>query len=298
MNEIQDPRGTWENFDLTDEQVERINNGDVDEFNLFFMRNYEYIKKRCRKILFKYGLANDYIDGINAVYLDLRSVKFKSAIQLEKDIYRACSFYNHVSYLTCRRDCPNFTNNFRLLNVDYGFELNCDRVDADDKSEYFIIDRDGETVPSIPDEIENEFYLAKANNVDKLCQILAPFLAKRELEVLPYYLNGYTEGQIGEALGMRAVTANHTIIRIRDKLILNYKAVVAALLTEGYASAFLQNVVPEKYDDAVRRKESLKRSKAKTLKRWREQNKEKLAEYNRNYVQRRRSERDNRADTS
>ena len=277
MIEKEDLRGKWGNFNITDEQAERINNGDIDEFNLFFFNNYNYIQKRCKMLLLKKGKISDFVCAVNSVYLDLRMLKLKSASQLECDISRSCSYYNYGGYYLTRHDSPQFINNIKLLNIDDGFSLDCQRDEEDDKTEYYIIDREGETCPSPFEEMEIEAELKKANNVAKICEILSQFLSPKENEILPYYLNGQSSSIIAEALKMTSPKVLRYFQKIRDKLIINYKAVLEALLSNGYGTDRLINVIPENYNEVIRRSEVIRQSKLVSSRRWKERRRSQLS---------------------
>ena len=286
MTEQQDTREKWGNFNITDEQAERINNGDVEEFDLFFLRNYDYIKKRCQKIFFKKGIYYDYQEGINSAYVDLRFSKLKSGRQMEKIVIVACAMAQVGGHTICRQDSPQYDSYYNMLKVDSGYELPADRFDADDKHTYFRIDHYGETAPSPQEEIEQELELARANNVDKLCEILSPFLTPLQNKVLPFFLNGITATPICEHLGITCNSANKTREKLRNRLILNYDKVLAALIDAGYPLEHLEGILPENYDKALMQVQYERRKADEATKRWRERKKEHISEYNRCYAER------------
>lgn len=288
MTEQQDTRGKWGNFNITDEQAERINNGDVEEFDLFFLRNYDYIKKRCQKIFFKKGIFYDYQEGINSAYIDLRFTKqLKSGHQMEKIIIIACAMAQVGGHTVCRQDAPQYDSYYNMLKVDSGYELPVDQFDADDKASYFRIDHFAETAPSPQEEIDYELEQARANDVDKLCEILSPFLTPLQNKVLPFFLNGMTAIPICEYLGITRNSANKTREKLRNRLILNYDKVLAALIDAGYPLEHLKGILPENYDKALMQVQYERRKADEATKRWRERNKEHISEYNLRYAEQR-----------
>lgn len=283
MSELHGTHEKWGNFDITDEQAERINNGDVEEFDLFFFRNYKYIKKRCKRIFFKRGINDDYQQGVNSVYLDLRFAKLKSGHQIEKLINVACSYSHLGGWTLCRRDAPQYDSYYKLLHVESGFDIPADRYDADDRTEYFLLDHSENFYPSPQEEMDIELEQARANDVDKLCEILSPFLTPLQNKVLPFFLNGMSVSVIAEYLNISKNSVNKNREKIRNRFILNYDKVLAALIDGGYPLEYLKGIFPVNYNMVIQKVNDEKRMINEATKRWRERNKEHISEYQRNY---------------
>ena len=107
---IEDSAKKWGFWDITDEQANRINNGDVDELNSFFMRNYAVIENLCydklKKLSAQFHSEKDVHDIINAFYYDLRFAKFESGALLCHLLYLSARAVDRSSYHIARKLSP------------------------------------------------------------------------------------------------------------------------------------------------------------------------------------------------
>ena len=237
----------WGNFKLSDEQVERINNGDVEAFNLFFLENLPYIETRCRKRFLDKHRVDDFYEGVSASYVDLRDQHFNSAQQLEAIINKACIYSSYGSYQLVRKGGRAHTY-ISLIQPHLEYECAFSNWDKDDKSKYALIDRFGKTSPSPAEEIIEEERLKLGNDVDKLCEILKPFFPPALNEVLPYFLQGYDQGNIATHLGLETRTVEHRRRKIRHRLILNYDKILNVLGSNGYDVSYFEGTLPDDYE--------------------------------------------------
>ncbi|MBR2335654.1 MAG: hypothetical protein IKA62_05455 [Clostridia bacterium] len=265
MTEQQDTREKWGKFNITDEQAERINNGDVEEFDLFFLRNYEYIKKRCTKELHRSGcdLLPTPEDAINATYIDLRNTKFSSWYALESTIRRASVHSYHSSSDIAVKLSPAVYNSLK-----FGFRC---------ESPYIVNEKGHIThkldlynsAPSPQEEIDEETRFSLLNNVEKLTEAVSPFLTPSLLRIFPLWLCKIPYEKAAERLGMNSKSLNRRYTDIRYRLILNYDGVIKRLSDFGYNVREYVGVIPSDYSYLQKRAEEIKAYKADYIRKWR-----------------------------
>lgn len=243
-----DERAKWGNFDLTDEQAQTINKGNVEEFNAFFFRNLEYIENRCKALFFKKGVSHEYQEGVNSVYLDMRHKKLQSAQQLEGVINSAC-FYSELGGRTILdKDCPHYVEYSEFIPVIVSTDLKQNvQNDYEDQANY-IIDRCGCCAPSPQEEIDEENRLRLSEDVETLAAVVYSYITEAQRRLIPYFLQGYTETVVMEKLNI--TRGNYHAMRggIRERLCMNYKAILDALSLSGYDVRYYENVIPADYE--------------------------------------------------
>ena len=110
MTKSEEERKKWGFWDITDEQAERINNGDTEEYNAFFMQNYDTIVRLCYDKLHHnanvYHSEKDVHDIVNAYYYDLRFTKFETGALLCHLLYLTARAVDRSSYQIARKLSP------------------------------------------------------------------------------------------------------------------------------------------------------------------------------------------------
>lgn len=295
-----DPK--WGYWDITDEQAEKINNGDIDELNSFFLRNYDLISAQAVKELDRLSLGGFYHssknkeDVINAFYLDLTyaCVSFQSAAGLYVILRR--------SALAVDRSSAQLARHFSQRNLDLSYktpfkfvptEVNKTELRIDEDDYHSIIDL-YEWSPSPQEEIDFE---QSGVNVPKLAIVLEPFVSPKYRKYIEFFLNGVGPTHANQLLNDKC--GNSAYKQIKIGLIRNYKDVLRAVSDFGIdVPCYLQNALPYRFEELVlpRLERELKRQTAEAEKERKRQEraeraktrKERLREYNREYKRRQR----------
>jgi hypothetical protein len=292
-------RGAWGLFDLTDAQAEKINSGDVEEFNAFFLRNYDYIKSRCmnqwNRLIKVYYSSKDLDDLVNAAYYDLSKTKFVNSKVLERVINLACVAVDRSSAkIAVSVSADNYNRSFSCKYSFDSLDYMVSNQAQTNESEFCIADL-YQTAPSPQEEIEAE---EESYSFIILADAVKPFLTDAGRRFITYYLNGITPSNAEIFLNVKGGWGAYR--QIEKSLALNYKEVLRVFADLGYKiPAFLKDQIPEKYAAEIQRKEERERAKQDALdelerkraeREARAQTKaERLREYNREYQRRRRA---------
>lgn len=298
-NNDQDPK--WGFWDITDEQAEKINNGDIDEFNRFFMLNYDVIEKLCydklKKLSAIYQSEKDVHDIINAYYYDLRFAKFESGALLCHLLYMSARSVDRSSYKIAEKLSP-YTLFDSFKNTPYFQSFEYDNANED--GDTFVLADFYETAPSPQEEIDNE---EKRAHIPRLIKAISPLFTPKAQNYLEYFLNGIKPAHADQRMNTHGGASVYT--QIKRTLALNYQEVLKILTDNGYQiPPYLQNALPDKYEEYIapklerERKRELKQQeqRAEKERKLRERaerartRKERLREYNREYKRRQRAQ--------
>ncbi len=295
-NPKHDPK--WGCFDITDEQAERIRNGDIDELNVFFIRNYDFICAEAVRYLqrlqnnFDFSVTKD--DVVNATYIDMANggrCNFMNGANLTQTIYFACLYCQKSSYSisrkinTCYQHEDTVKPHFLIRELE--------RTDEDNNI-YYVCD-DYETTPSPEDEYLSQMEEDLTEIVFDNLKHLFPEKHRSRFRDFLYgiNINGSSRG---------TSYASTVFKEVRKYLIRNYKEVLQILQDMGYEISKYFYMLPDHYEDIYlsyetkklqkRAKELVKeKAKAERLakKKTPEQRRQELREYNREYARKRRA---------
>ncbi len=288
----------WGWWEITDEEAERINGGDLEAYNNFFVRNYARIYglalKQLKKLYPIYASEKDVTDIVNAFYIDLFQSGVKSGVNMVHILHLSALSVDRSSYMIARKtsnDILNlsFSGKFGFQPMEY--ELNSNH-DEDDKT-FYVIDR-FETAASPQDEMEAE---EKGASVVILANALKPFLTEKGRQFVAYYLNGISPRNAERFLNTKGGSGAYR--QIEKSLAVNYKEVLQEFVALGYEiPVYLKEQTPDKYRAEIQRKEERERLKQEEQnerdrkRREKEERartrKERLREYNREYKRRQR----------
>lgn len=286
----------WGWWDITDEEADRINGGDVEAYNVFFVRNYARIYGLAHKELSRnmpiYASNKEISDIVNAFYLDLFNTGLKNG--------KLITYTLHLSACAIDRSCYSIARKVSSENLNYSFrggfdvqpmeyELNSNH-EEDDKT-FYVIDR-FETAASPQDEMEAE---EKGASVVILANALKPFLTEKGRQFVAYYLNGISPRNAERFLNTKGGSGAYR--QIEKSLAVNYKEVLQEFVALGYEiPVYLKEQTPDKYRAEIQRKEERERLKQEEQnerdrkRREKEERartrKERLREYNREYKRR------------
>ena len=295
-----DPK--WGFWDITDEQAEKINNGDVDEYNAFFVRNYNIISglayNEWRRLTYNefFQSIKEKEDIINAFYFDLRCSKIKSGALLCHLLHLSALAVDRSTYQMARKLSPHTLD--RSYEIPFCFiptEVNKNELRIDEAEYCSIIDL-YEYSPSPQEEIDLE---ESRVNVPELAKALDPFVTPKARKYLEFFLDGLKPAHAEQRLHDKGGASAYN--QIKRGLITNYLDVLKVLTDTGYQiPPYLANELPDKYEEYVlpklnrerKRQEAQaeKERKARERAKRAETRKERLREYNREYKRRQRAQ--------
>ena len=250
-------RGKWGNFDLTDEQAQAINDGNIDAFNAFFLTNYNYIEYRCKALMDRYQIADQIAvdDAVNSVYLDLQGVKFLTPSAIEGAINVSVFYADHGGNAAVNRNCPTYKSHRRFVNVQ-------PLESTDESGATFCVVDLYRTAPTPQEEIDDDLRRAKENDLEALTDVVAPFLSKGLLRFFPFWVSGIPDPKAAERLSVTRGYACKSYQDIRHKLTVNYHGIVVALAGAGYDVERYLGRVPANYTAYKEQEDALRAYKA------------------------------------
>lgn len=197
----------WNGWKITDEQADKIRNGEQAARDKFYFDNLD----RIRAMAFNYAkrnprCANLLEDMAQSVYLDLLYFKQENGtpvtdgITLSRFIYSSFRFTPYGGLLYCSENNSKLlaggglkTYAPDLLSLDEPFGR-CNNVarKQDDNNARTLAD----TIPA-PDT------LGIVDYTDDLKEVCAPFLSPRSRDYLGYFMDGYAPSVIGQKMGCK-----------------------------------------------------------------------------------------------
>lgn len=294
MNEKTD----WGWWEITDEEAERINGGDIEAYNKFFVRNYARIYGLAYNELAKnmpiYSSSKEVADIVNAFYIDLRNTGVKNGRLITHTLHLSALAIDRSTYIIARKlSSENLNYSFRGGHDVQPLEYKVDRNSQDEEKDFYIIDR-YQTAQTPSEELETE---EKGKAVVTLANALKPFLTDKGRLFVGYYLNGISPRNAERF--QNTIGGSGAYRQIEKSLAINYKDVLRVFIGLGYEiPVYLKGQTPDKYMTEIQRKEERERRKQEEQnareckRREREERartrKERLREYNREYKRKQR----------
>ncbi len=289
----------WGFYDITDEQAEKINNGDIEELNAFFIRNYEEFKGMAYKELCRngniYGSEKEIADILNAFYLDLHSFKLEHGANISFHFHLSALAVDRSSYFIARKlSVENLNRSYkRVFEVSPITQFSNMGGSGADLYNIDLV----ESAPSPQDEIDEE---ENINDVFALAELIKPFLTEKAKPFAVYYLSGIRACYAEKFLCRKGGASMYK--RIEKDLRFHWKEILALLEDRGCMIVpYLATALPVGYEEEVlpriqkaeakrEKKEAVERAKAerKAEKKTPEQKREELRIYNREYARKRR----------
>lgn len=197
----------WNGWKITDEQADKIRNGEQAARDTFYFDNLD----RIRVMAFNYAKRNPHCKGlaedmVQSVYLDLLYFKQENGvpvidgIALSRFIYSSFRFTPYGGLLYCSENNPKllaggglkiYAPDLLSLDKPFGRCNNAERHQDDNNARTLA-----DTVPA-PGTLGNVDY------TDDLKEVCAAYLSPRLREYFGYFMDGYAPSVIGQKMGCK-----------------------------------------------------------------------------------------------
>lgn len=197
----------WNGWKITDEQADKIRNGEQAARDTFYFDNLD----RIRAMAFNYAKRNPHCNGLaddmaQNVYLDLLYFKQENGVSvtdgktLSRFIYSSFRFTPHGGLLYLSKNNPKllaggglktYAPDFLSLDKPFGRCNNAERHQDDNNAR------------TLADIIPAPDTLGAVDYTDDLKEVCAAYLSPRLREYLGYFMDGFAPSVIGQKMGCK-----------------------------------------------------------------------------------------------
>ena len=228
----------WRGWVITDEQAERIREGDISARNAFYFDNLERIRKMAWRYTEKHPRLHGWVDDmVSGVYVDLGFFKQENGkpvvdgCTLSCFVYCSFRFCPYGGLLYLSENDPKMLSGGGLAV----YSADCVSFDSpvgsmhnaarhhDDASAQTL----GDIVPA-PDLFRNIDF---TDLTDDLKAVVADCLSKRQAEYFGYFIEGYGNAEISRRMGYSG--ESNCAADMRNKLRKNYAVILPRLSALG-----------------------------------------------------------------